>query len=202
MAVLIALTVLLAVYGAWATFRLRGYAQMRSRLDETQKELERQRMLRQNLERVCDKRGAELKRLRAVNARQSAAMQELEQKASELNVTMFRESGLRILAEKEEGARRMKMELLEKQLLEARKALKEQDAQARGADAMYQAIIAEKDQQIAKLQAAHAKRVKTRARAEGIPDQISMDDLISATVLAPAEEKKTRKKAENAHASI
>jgi len=178
LAVLIVLTALLAVYGVWITSRCMGLAGLRKKNDELEQELDRQKMLKQNLERICEKRGADLRRLHAVNARQHAALQELEEKTSELNVSMFRESGLRILAEKEEGARRMKMELMEKQLAEARRALKELELQARGADEMYQAIIAEKDKQIAKLQAAHARRAKARAKAEGIPDQISMDDLI------------------------
>lgn len=178
MTVLIVLTALLAVYGVWATVRFAGLVQLRRKFDAVEQELERQRMLKQNLERICGKRGAELRRMRAENARLSGQLAELEEKTSELNVTMFRESGLRILAEKEEGARRMKMELLEKQLAEARKALKEQEQQACGAENMYQAIIAEKDQQIAKLQVAHARRAKARAKAEGIPEQISLDDLL------------------------
>ena len=168
-----------AAYGVWITIRHIKLAGLRKRLEACEAELDRQRMLKQNLERICDKRGIELRRLRAANARQSAEMQELEEKASELNVSMFRESGLRILAEKEESARRMKLELLEKQLAEARRMLKEQEAQTRGAEEMYQAIIAERDQQIAKLQAAHARRAKARAKSEGIPDQISLDDLLT-----------------------
>ena len=192
--VLIILAVLLAAYGIWITSRYMGLVRLRKDLEKAGQELERQRMLKQNLERICGKRGAEIRRLRAVNAQQSAALQELEEKTSELNVTMFRESGLRILAEKEEGARRMKMELLEKQLADVRRALKEQEAQSRGAEEMYQAIIAEKDQQITKLQAAHAKRAKARARAEGIPDQISMDDLLGVGSAAPARPRKNSAK--------
>jgi len=179
--VLIVLTAVFAVYGVWITIRHIKFAGLKRRLETCEAELERQRMLKQNLERICDKRGVELRRLRAANARQSAAMQALEEKASELNVSMFRESGLRILAEKEESARRMKLELLEKQLAEARRMLRDQEAQARGTEEMYQAIIAERDQQISKLQAAHARRAKARAKSEGIPDQISLDDLLATT---------------------
>lgn len=193
MAVLIALSVLLAVYGVWITSRYRGLVRLRQSLSETEQELQRQKLLKQNLERICDKRGAELRRLRAVNARQAQTLQELEEKTSQLNVTMFRESGLRILAEKEDGARRMKMELMERQLVETRKALKEQEMQSRGAEEMYQAIIAEKDQQISKLQAAHARRAKARAKAEGIPDQISMEELLTISDVPAARKPKGKK---------
>ena len=193
LAVLIALSVLLAVYGVWITSRYRGLVRLRQSLSETEQELQRQKLLKQNLERICDKRGAELRRLRAVNARQAQTLQELEEKTSQLNVTMFRESGLRILAEKEDGARRMKMELMERQLVETRKALKEQEMQSRGAEEMYQAIIAEKDQQISKLQAAHARRAKARAKAEGIPDQISMEELLTISDVPAARKPKGKK---------
>jgi len=187
LAVLIVLVALLTAYGVWMTTRCIGFENLRRKLNETEQELERQKLLKQNLERICGKRGAELRKLRTENTRQKEALQELEEKTSELNVTMFRESGLRILAEKEEGARRMKQELLEKQLMEARRALKEQEAQARGADEMYQAIIAERDNQIAKLQAAHARRTKARAKAEGIPDQITLDDLLMPANALPVQ---------------
>ncbi|MBE5775239.1 MAG: hypothetical protein E7337_15155 [Clostridiales bacterium] len=178
MTLLIILAAVLAAYGVWITTCYMGLARMRKSFDEGFQELERQKMLKQNIERICAKRGAELRRLRLDNARKAEMIRELEDKANELNVSMFRESGLRILAEKEEGARRMKMELMERQLREAKQALKEQEEQARGADAMYQSIIMEKDRQIAKLQSAHARRAKARAKAEGVPDQISMDDIL------------------------
>lgn len=193
LAVLIALSALLAAYGVWITIRYRGLVKLRQNLSETDRELQRQKLLKQNLERICDKRGAELRRLRAVNARQAQALQELEEKTSQLNVTMFRESGLRILAEKEDGARRMKMELMERQLMETRKALREQEMQSRGAEEMYQAIIAEKDQQISKLQAAHARRAKARAKAEGIPDQITMEELLTISDVPATCKSKSKK---------
>lgn len=193
MAVLIALSALLVAYGVWITIRYRGLVKLRQNLSETDRELQRQKLLKQNLERICDKRGAELRRLRAVNARQAQALQELEEKTSQLNVTMFRESGLRILAEKEDGARRMKMELMERQLMETRKALREQEMQSRGAEEMYQAIIAEKDQQISKLQAAHARRAKARAKAEGIPDQITMEELLTISEVPATRKSKSKK---------
>lgn len=178
MTILIIAAAVLAVYGIGMTVLCVKLSGLRKRFEINEQELERQKMLKMNLERICNKRGAEIRRLRAENARRDEALRELEEKTSELNVTMFRESGLRILAEKEEGARRMKMELMEKQLLETRRAMKEQEAQARGAEEMYQAIIAERDQQIAKLQSAHARRAKARAKTEGIPDQITMSDLL------------------------
>lgn len=184
---------LLAAYGIWITTRYMGLTGLRRNLTEIEQELQRQKLLKQNLERICDKRGVELRRLRAANARQAQALEELEEKTSQLNVTMFRESGLRILAEKEEGAKRMKMELMERQLMEARKALREHEVQSRGAEEMYQAIIAEKDQQISKLQAAHARRAKARAKAEGIPDQISMEDILGIAQPSPDAPKRSKK---------
>lgn len=179
MALLIAATTLLMVYGLWITRRYLGLIKLRQSLDEANQALAKQKLLKQNLERICDKRGTELRKLRQVNQQQARALKELEDKTAELNVTMFRESGLRILAEKEEGARRMKMALMEKQLAQARQALKTQEEQTRGMEQMYQSIIAEKDQQLEKLQAAHARRAKVRARAEGVPNQISMDEFFN-----------------------
>lgn len=136
--------------------------------------------MRQNLERLCDGRGAEISRLRALQAEQAAEIRALEGKTSELNVSLFNESGLRILAEKEEGARRMKMEQLEKEFSALRRRLREQEIQTRNAEEMYQSIIREKDMEIAKLQAAHARRTKAKVKmATGGLDQICLDDLLT-----------------------
>lgn len=180
---LIIAAILLTIYVGWITWK---YMDMRGKLRrirdherELEGDLEKQRAIRQNLQRICDGRGAELRRLRAQQAEHVAAIRELETKASELNVSLFRESGLRILAEKEDSAKRMRVDLLEKQLEEAQRKLKEHDAQALNAEKLYQNIIAEREAELAKLQTSRDRRAARRARANAGMDQISLDDLLS-----------------------
>ena len=180
---LIIAAILLTIYAGWITWK---YMAMRGKLrrirdheGELEGDLEKQRAIRQNLQRICDGRGAELRRLRAQQAEHVAAIRELEAKASELNVSLFRESGLRILAEKEDSAKRMRVDLLEKQLEEAQRKLKEHDAQALNAEKLYQNIIAEREAELAKLQTSRDRRAARRARANAGMDQISLDDLLS-----------------------
>lgn len=183
MVFLIILTVFLAIYGGWVTRKWLDLIKMQRQLEKAEKQLEertqevqRLRAVRQDLERICNGRGAEIRRLRAQEARHVAEIRELEEKASELNVSMFRESGLRILAEKEDSAKRLKVELLEKQLAEARRLLKEGEAQAQSAEAMYQSIIADRDGEIARLQASHGRR--SRARNRSLENQISVEEIL------------------------
>ena len=180
---LIIAAILLTIYAGWITWK---YMDMRGKLRrirdherELEGDLEKQRAIRQNLQRICDGRGAELRRLRAQQAEHVAAIRELEAKASELNVSLFRESGLRTLAEKEDSAKRMRVDLLEKQLEEAQRKLKEHDAQALNAEKLYQNIIAEREAELAKLQTSRDRRAARRARANAGMDQISLDDLLS-----------------------
>lgn len=180
---LIIAAILLTIYAGWITWK---YMDMRGKLrrirdheGKLEGDLEKQRAIRQNLQRICDGRGAELRRLRAQQAEHVAAIRELEAKASELNVSLFRESGLRILAEKEDSAKRMRVDLLEKQLEEAQRKLKEHDAQALNAEKLYQNIITEREAELAKLQTSRDRRAARRARANAGMDQISLDDLLS-----------------------
>lgn len=161
----------------WYCLKLRSRTR---EMEARNRELQRLRIMRQNLERLCDGRGAEISRLRTLQAEQAAEIRALEGKTSELNVSLFNESGLRILAEKEEGARRMKMEQLEKEFSALHRRLREQEIQTRNAEEMYQSIIREKDMEIAKLQAAHARRTKAKVKmATGGLDQICLDDLLT-----------------------
>ena len=178
MAFLIIGLILVTAFAGWMT---RQYMKLRrelAKMDARCRDLQKQRAIRQNLQRICDGRGDEIRRLRAREAEHVAAIRELEDKASELNVSLFRESGLRILAEKEDGARQMRMELMEKQLNEARAQLKAQEEQAAGSEQMYQNIIAERDAEIARLQTAQARRAARRARSDTALDQISLDDIM------------------------
>ena len=85
-------------------------------------------------------------------------------------MSLFKESGLRILAEKEDGVKRMKMEQLEHQLADARNRLKDQEAksrealekQAAQAEADAEALrqeIASRDAEISRLQTLNARRL-------------------------------------------
>lgn len=172
--------ILLAAFSSWMIWKCMQLSGKVRQLEERTRELPRLKAIRQNLERMCEGRGAEIRRLRGCLAEQNATVRELEEKASSLNVSLFNESGLRILAEKEEGARRMKMAQLEKELSEARKQLRERETQAQNSELMYQTIIKEKDAEIVRLQAAHARRAKVKAKAAtGGLDQISLDDILT-----------------------
>lgn len=175
----IIMTVLLTLFGGWMVWDNLQLRKRMRQMDERLRELTRQKAIRQNLERMLGSRGAEIRRLRAREAEHVAAIRELEEKTSELNVSLFNESGLRILAEKEDGARRMKMEQLEKELSACRSKVRERDERYMASEQMYQSIIGEKDAEIARLQAVHSRRAKARAKAStGGLDQISLDDIL------------------------
>ena len=117
--------------------------------------------------------------MQAVVAAYEADVQEMQSRASDLNMDLFRESGLRILAEKEDGAKRLKMEQLEKQLEEARGALRERDERARTAEAALKAELAAKQAEIERIRAAHARRAARRAQLEnGMLGQVTLDEIL------------------------
>ena len=119
--------------------------------------------------------------------------QEMENHANDLNMSLFQESGLRILAQKEEGANRLKLEQLEAQLSnahqhlkaqqeQAQAQLKERDEQAREAEAKLREEIAARDKEIARLQTANARRIARKAQQDnGGLDQMTLDDLLMTT---------------------
>ena len=171
--------VALALAAGWLWWRNRALRESLARAQERCRGLQKDRAIRQNLQHVLDGREAEIRRLRERVAAYEADVQEMQSRASDLNMDLFRESGLRILAEKEDGAKRLKMEQLEKQLEEARKALRERDARARAAEEALKAEIAEKQAEIERIRAAHARRAARRAQLEsGMLGQVTLDDVL------------------------
>ena len=176
MIIALVLVVGAAGYLAW---RLYGTAQALKRSEEERREMEQDRAIRQNLEHLLDSRIAENRKLRSRLRKTEDDLREMEQQAHDLNLNLFHESGLRILKEKEEGARRMKLDLLERQVDEANQKLKRQAEEHRASEEMLQQIISEKQDEIDRLSAAQARR-GSRRRAEGLPNQVTLTDLLSA----------------------
>ena len=175
-----AIIALVALVGlsAWLIWRCLA---LRSALAKSQSrchELQRDRAIRQNLQQVLDRREAEIRRLRGRIAAFESDYQEMETRASDLNMSLFRESGLRILAEKEEGANRLKMEQLEKQVSDGRKRLREQQAEAAETVRRMQDLINSQEKEIARLRQANARRLKKPSNDPVIVNQITLDDVL------------------------
>lgn len=173
---IIALVLLLAGAG-WLGWRLYVTAQALRRSEEARRDMEQDRAIRQNLQHLLDGRIAENRRLKSRLRKTEDALKEMEQQAHDLNLNLFHESGLRILKEKEEGARRMKQDLLERQLDEANRKLRRQAEESRASEALLQQIITEKQDEIDRLTAAQARR-GSRRRTEGLPNQVTLTDLL------------------------
>lgn len=171
--------VLLAALAGWLAWRLRADRAELARARQRCRELQKERAQRQNLQHVCDSRAAEIRRLRARIDQYEADVQEMESRATNLNMDLFRESGLRILAEKEDGARRLKMDQLEKQLEEAKQKLKARDEEARQEAQKLREEIANQQAENDRIRAAHARRAARRAQLEGAAlDQVTLDDIL------------------------
>ena len=176
--VIIALA-LLALLAGWLAWRLFALRQALARAEQRCRALQKERAQRQNLQHVCDSRAAEIRRLRERVARYEADVQEMETRASDLNMDLFRESGLRILAEKEDGAKRLKMDQLEKQLEDAKEKLRARDAEAKAREAELLAEIDGLQQEIDRIRAAHARRAARRAQLESeMMAQVTLDDIL------------------------
>ena len=175
---IIALVALAGLAGwlAWRCLSLRGALEKsRARCQELQKD----RAIRQNLQHVLERREAEIRRLRSRMASFESDYHEMETRTNDLNVSLFRESGLRILAEKEDGAKRLKMEQLEKQVSDGRKRLREQQAEAAETVRRMQDLITTQDKEIARLRQANARRLKKPAATDPvITNQITLEDLM------------------------
>ena len=122
--------VVLAGVCAWLAWYCGSLRKALAKANERIRQLKEDRAIRQNLQRLLDRREADIRRLRARVSAFESDYQEMESRASDLNMHLFQESGRRILAEKEDGVKRMKMEQLEQQLAEADKRLSEQKARA------------------------------------------------------------------------
>lgn len=186
---IIALVALAALCG-WLVWRLIALRKALEKARARNQSLREDRAIRQNLQHVLERREAEIHRLRARVTAYEKDFQEMESRASDLNMSLFKESGLRILAEKEDGVKRMKMEQLEHQLAEARNRLKDQEAksrealekQAAQAEADAEALrqeIASRDAEISRLQTLNARRLARKAQQDsGGLDQMTIDDIL------------------------
>lgn len=186
---IIALVALAALCG-WLVWRLIALRKALEKARARNQSLREDRAIRQNLQHVLERREAEIHRLRARVTAYEKDFQEMESRASDLNMSLFKESGLRILAEKEDGVKRMKMEQLEHQLAEARNRLKDQEAKSRDAlekqaaqaEADAEALrqeIASRDAEISRLQTLNARRLAKKAQQDsGGLDQMTIDDIL------------------------
>ena len=186
---IIALVALAALCG-WLIWQLIALRKALEKAHARNQSLREDRAIRQNLQHVLERREAEIHRLRARVTAYEKDFQEMESRASDLNMSLFKESGLRILAEKEDGVKRMKMEQLEQQLAEARNRLKDQEAksretlekQAAQAEADAEALrqeIASRDAEISRLQTLNARRLAKKAQQDsGGLDQMTIDDIL------------------------
>lgn len=186
---------------AWLAWRGHALKQELDKAHQRNQALREDRAIRQNLQRVLDRREAEIRRLRARIAAFESDYHEMESRASDLNVSLFKESGLRILAEKEDGVKRMKMEQLEQQLAAARDKLKAQEeaaeanlrqaleardtaaakteAQLRGEIARLNEEIRKRDNEIGRLQTLNARRLARKAQADGAGSgQVTLEEVM------------------------
>ncbi len=170
--------VALAGLAAWLIWRCRQLRRDLNKSHAQVQQLREDRAIRQNLQHVLDRREAEIRRLRGRIAAFESDYQEMETRASDLNMSLFRESGLRILAEKEEGANRLKMEQLEKQVSDGRKRLREQQAEAAETVRRMQDLINSQEKEIARLRQANARRLKKPSNDPVIVNQITLDDVL------------------------
>ena len=178
MIVVLALTAGLAGYLFW---RLTQARQALKRLEGELESYRQDRAIRHNLQRILNARDGEIRRLRLRIRQNEDEAQALEEQATQLNLSLFHESSLRILREKEEGARRMKLDLMERQLDEANAGRREDRAAAKQREQELLEIIDRQQQRLDKLGADRTHKPR-RARQEVELDQVTFDDL-----LAPAD---------------
>ena len=142
--------VALAGVCAWLAWYCSTLRQALEKANARVRQMKEDRAIRQNLQHVLDRREAEIRRLRARVTAFESDYHEMESRATDLNMHLFQESGRRILAEKEDGVKRLKMEQMEQQLADANRKLREQAARA---DERLQDELARRDAAAAKLEA-------------------------------------------------
>ena len=170
--------VALVILAAWLIWQCRN---LHVNLTKTQAHLQQmnnERARRQNLQQVLERREAEIRRLRRRLDTFESDIQEMESRTSDLNMSLFRESGLRILAEKEEGANRLKLEQLEKQVSEGRRKLRQQQDESAETIRRMQDLINTQEKEIARLRQANARRIKRPAADSQLENQITLDDVL------------------------
>ena len=183
--IVLALACAAAGYFAWRTH---GLKRALARAEDKCRNMQKDRAIRQNLQHILDSRGAEIKRLRAELRQREADAREMEDRASELNMTLFQESGRRIIAEREDGVKKIRMDLLDHELQDAKRELAAAQESAAVKQQALQAVIDEQKalierqaQKIEKLSAAHARRAQRRAMLDTLPDQVTMDELLGTS---------------------
>ena len=170
--------VALVILSAWLIWRCWT---LHVTLTKTQAHLQlmqKEKARRQNLQQVLERREAEIRRLRQRMEAYESDFQEMESRTSDLNMSLFKESGRRILAEKEEGANRLKLEQLEKQVSDTRKRLRQQQDESAEAIRRMQDLINSQEKEIARLRQANARRIKKPAVDTGLENQITLDDVL------------------------
>ena len=171
--------VLLAGLSGWLVWRCMSLREALGKAEARIGQLKEDRAIRQNLQHVLDRREAEIRRLRARVTAFESDYHELESRATDLNMHLFQESGRRILAEKEDGVKRMKMEQLEQQLAEARRKLQEQADEAGKAEEALRGEIARRDAEIGRLQTLNARRLARKAQADASAmNQVTLEDIL------------------------
>ena len=182
--------VALAGVCAWLAWYCSTLRQALEKANARVRQMKEDRAIRQNLQHVLDRREAEIRRLRARVTAFESDYHEMESRATDLNMHLFQESGRRILAEKEDGVKRMKMEQLEQQLSDARQALKDEVARHDAAAAQTEAELREeiarlgeeitkRDAEISRLQTLNARRLARKAQADASAmNQVTLDDIL------------------------
>ena len=168
----------LVILSAWLIWHGRALHISLKKTQSQLQQLQKERAIRQNLQQVLERREAEIRRLRKRVDSYESDFQEMENRASDLNMSLFRESGLRILAEKEEGANRMKLEQLEKQVSDGRRKLRQQQDEAAETIRRMQDLINTQEKEIARLRQANARRIKRTATETALENQITLDDVL------------------------
>ena len=170
--------VALVILTAWLFWRCRTLHVNLTKTQTHLQQMQKERARRQNLQQVLERREAEIRRLRKRLDTYESDFQEMESRTSDLNMSLFRESGLRILAEKEEGANRLKLEQLEKQVSDGRKKLRQQQDESAETIRRMQDLINSQEKEIARLRQANARRIKKPAVDTGLENQITLDDVL------------------------
>ena len=170
--------VALVILAAWLIWRCRTLHVTLTRTQAHLQQMNKERARRQNLQQLLERREAEIRRLHQRLDTYESDFQEMESRTSDLNMSLFRESGLRILAEKEEGANRLKLEQLEKQVSDARKKLRQQQDESAETIRRMQDLINTQEKEIARLRQANARRIKKTPADNVLNNQITLDDVL------------------------
>ena len=169
---------LLALGGAaaavWFWLQNRRLKEQLAGMADRAEELKQVQAIRRNLQYICDRRGAELNRIRGIVHRYEDQIRDMEAEISRVNVQMFEESGRRILAQKDEGTYRIKLNQAEKELDDLRRRLRE----GRAVEARLRAELQAREEEIGRLRAPKPRRAARRSADPLETGQITVDDLL------------------------